>query len=42
MVHSNRAAIAAGTSHFVIVSSAVVGVATGILIYKALESPARP
>jgi hypothetical protein len=42
MVHSNRAAIAAGTSHFVLVSSVVVGVTTGILIYKALESPARP
>lgn len=41
-VHSNRAAIAAGTSHFVLVSSVVVGAATGILIYKALESPSRP
>jgi hypothetical protein len=41
-VHSNRAPIAPATSHFVLISSLIVGAATGILIYRAVESPALP
>jgi len=37
-----HAPLAAGQSRFLIVTTAVVGTATGIAIWKALESPDRP
>jgi hypothetical protein len=40
-VHGH-APIAPGQSHFLLVTGAVVGVATGIAIWKAYESPNRP
>jgi len=41
-VAKGHAPIAAGQSRFLIVTTAVVGTATGIAIWKALESPDRP
>jgi hypothetical protein len=37
-----RPPIAPGQSHFLLVALGVTGAATGFLIYKAMESPARP
>lgn len=37
-----HAPIAAGQSRFLLVTGAVAGAATGIAVWKALESPARP